>query len=124
MPSPGQKRLVTYVDPDTALDFERRAASVGLSVSGLLGQLVQDYLPTSDTYYVRQSGHQLMMVLAMVAALSKKSLSAEEMADVRELAKTAAAGAFGPVPPRPVTVDLGGQEDPRMAALHKLFAER
>lgn len=124
MPSPGQKRLVTYVDPDTALDFERGAAAVGLSVSALLGRLIQDYLPTSDTYYVRQSGHQLMMILAMVAAISKKNLSAEEMANVRELAKTAAAAAFGPVPPRPFTIDLGHQEDPRIAALHTLFAER
>lgn len=124
MPSPGHQRLVTYVDPDTARDFERRASEQGLSVSALLGQLIQDYLPSSETYYVRQTGHQLMMVLAMVTALAKKELSDSDMAAVREVAKKAAAAAFGTVPARPFTADLGEREDPRIAALHKLFADR
>lgn len=124
MPSPGQVRLSTYVDPDTARDFERRASEQGLSVSALLGQLVQDYLPTSETYYVRQSGHQLMMVLAMVTALTKKQLSEAEMDDIRSVGRKAAAAAFGAVPARPFTADLSDREDPRIAALHKLFADR
>lgn len=124
MPSPSKVRLSAYVGKPLADQFAREAAKVGLSTSGLLEHLIEQWAPTSEQYLARQTGHQTMMALALVGALAKRTLSDAEYADARALGVQAGKLAFGDLPPRPFEPDLDGPTDPRLAALHKALLER
>jgi hypothetical protein len=124
LPSPNKTRLSTYVSNAVAQRFEREAARLGLSTSGLLELLIDQWLPSTEQYLARQSGHQTMMTLTFIAALAKKTLTEAEFAEARKLGVQAGKLAFGDVPPRPFEPDVDGPVDPRLSALHKALLDR
>jgi hypothetical protein len=124
LPSPSKVRLSAYVGKPLADQFEREAAKVGLSTSGLLEHLIQQWAPTSEQYLARQMGHQTMMTLTFIAALAKRTLTEAEFGEARALGVQAGKLAFGDVPPRPFEPDLDAPVDPRLDALHKALLDR